>query len=66
MRFPSFFRRAFNITDFRPGADRNVREEIGFYLEMRTRELIAAGYDRERAVRMATAKFGDRERVTAA
>jgi predicted permease len=63
MRFPSFFRRAFNITDFRPGADRNVREEIGFYLEMRARELMAAGYDREQASRMAAAKFGNREWV---
>jgi len=63
MRFPSFFRRAFNITDFSPDAVRNVREEIGFYLEMRTRELMAAGYDREQASRMAAAKFGDREQV---
>ncbi len=63
MRFPLFFRRAFNITDFRPGADRNVREEISFYLEMRTRELMEAGYDRKQASRLAIAKFGDREQV---
>ncbi len=63
MWFPSFFRRAFNITDFRPGANRNVKEEIGFYLEMRTRELMSTGLDQEIASRMAAAKFGDRQWV---
>jgi|GEM_PF-6844645 len=63
MRFLPFLQRAFNITDFRPGAVRNVEEEIGFYLDMRTRELMSDGLDQEAASRTAATKFGDRQWV---
>jgi putative ABC transport system permease protein len=40
-------------------SDAAIREEIDFYLEMRTRELIERGLDREEARRRAIDVFGD-------
>lgn len=47
-----------------PGAlEEEIRDEIAFYLEMRTRELEEEGMDPEAARRAARASFGDVEAV---
>ena len=55
-----FFRRTFRITRHRPDVPRDVAEEIDFYLDMRTRELVERGVAPEEARRQAEAAFGDR------
>ena len=55
-----FFRRTFRITRHRPDVPRDVAEEIDFYLDMRTRELVERGVAPEEARRPAEAAFGDR------
>ena len=48
----------------RDRATRNkIRKELGFYLEERTRELVAQGMDPEEAAREAEAAFGDVRRI---
>jgi predicted permease len=49
----------------RPALDREVEEEIAFHLEMRVRELVAAGMDPEEARAEATRRMGDVDRVKA-
>lgn len=56
-------RRALRITRHRPDPERDVREEIDFYLEMREAELRQAGVPAEEARRRAREAFGDRQRV---
>ncbi len=56
--------------DFPPGgpagdADEEVRDEIRFYLEERTRELVASGLSETEARKRAEARFGDVERIEA-
>ena len=48
-----------------PDPDQDAREEIGFYLEERARELQAQGMERGEAERAARAAFGDPDRVAA-
>ena len=64
MKKPTFLR-TLRITRHRPDAARDVGDEIEFYLEMRTRELIAGGMEPEEAARAARAAFGDRGRIEA-
>ncbi len=63
MPLPPFIRRIFRVTDFRPDPHRTLSEEIGFYLEERTRELEQQGHDPGTARRMAVQAFGDREEI---
>ncbi len=52
-------RRFFRLTSSVPDVARDVRSEIEFHLEMRTRELIEAGYDPQAARAAAVEAFGD-------
>ena len=55
-------RRAFRFRHFRPDAEEDIREEIDFYLEMRTREFMAEGMPEDEARSAAEAVFGDPDR----
>lgn len=58
--------RVFHLGEFRPDPERDVSEEIGFYLEERIRELEEAeGLTPEQARRIAERFFGDRRRIEA-
>lgn len=61
-RFPSF-RRSFRITRFRSDPARDIADEIDFYLDMRTQELIEEGVEPGEARRRAMAAFGDRTAI---
>jgi predicted permease len=52
-------KKTFRFSDARPDPAEDARDEIGFHLEMRTRELIAKGMTPEEARRAALASFGD-------
>jgi putative ABC transport system permease protein len=52
-------KRVFRSSAVRPDASHDVRDEIQFHLEMRTREFIEQGMSREDARRAAMAAFGD-------
>ena len=52
-------KRVFRSSAVRPEASRDVRDEIQFHLEMRTREFIDQGLSPEDARRAALAAFGD-------
>ena len=56
-------RRTLRITRSTPDPGRDVVEEIEFYLEERTRELIEEGIDPAAAERAAREAFGDRGRI---
>lgn len=58
-----FFRRTFRITRVRQDASRDAADEIDFYLDMRTQELVEEGLSPEEARRRAEAAFGDRREV---
>src|SRR2546421_131198 len=55
-------RRSFRFTH----SKRDVADEIGFHLEMRTREFIERGMPPEEARRAAAASFGDVDAIEAA
>jgi len=57
------FRRLFRITRFRSDPERDIRDEIEFYLEMRAREFMAEGMEPELAQRRAREVFGNLARV---
>jgi predicted permease len=57
------FRRSLRITRSKPDPARDVAEELEFYLEERTRELIESGMDPAEAAQEARAAFGDRQRI---
>ena len=52
-------KRVFRSSAVRPGASQDVRDEIQFHLEMRTRDFIEQGLSPEDARRAALAAFGD-------
>ena len=56
-------RRAFRLGKFKPNVEKDVREEIDFYVEMRTRELMEEGIPEEEARAKAEAAFGDLARI---
>ena len=58
-----FFRRTFRITRHQSDVPRDVAEEVDFYLDLRTEELIEQGMAPEEARRQAEAAFGDRQGV---
>lgn len=60
-RIPS----AFRLSRFRSDREGDVREEIDFYIDMRTRELVSRGMSPEAARAAAVAAFGDRARIEA-
>ncbi len=49
----------------RPSVEREVDEEFGHHLEMRIRDLVAAGWTRDDAEREARRRFGDVDRLKA-
>src|SRR6185295_934473 len=49
---------------FRPNVEEEVEGEIAFHLEMRTRELIAAGWSPEQARAESRRRLGDLEAMT--
>lgn len=59
------FRRSLRITRHRSDPGRDVRDEIDFYIEERTRELVEAGVPAEHAKRRAQEAFGDGSRIEA-
>lgn len=63
MRWTTTFLRAFRITEFRPDPERDVREELEHYLELRTRELMEQGMGPQEARKLALERFGDRDRI---
>jgi predicted permease len=65
LRFPPSFRRIFHLGEYRFDPERDVSEEIGFYLEERIRELEAEGLTPQQARRIAEKFFGDRRRIEA-
>ncbi|MGI9625621.1 MAG: ADOP family duplicated permease [Longimicrobiales bacterium] len=54
---------AFRLSRFRRDRRRDVEEEIDFYIDMRTQELVESGMDEKGARRAAQAAFGDRGRI---
>ncbi len=59
-------RRVFRVSFGERGVRRDVASEIAFHIDMRTRELVAAGMSPERARAEAIAVFGDSTLVEAA
>ncbi|MEM6794671.1 MAG: ABC transporter permease, partial [Acidobacteriota bacterium] len=55
--------RSLRITGTQADVPRDVQDEIEFYLEMRTQELIDEGWEPEAAREEARAVFGDRRRI---
>src|SRR5688500_12542480 len=58
-------KRAFHLSLFQHDQPRDVRDEIGFHLEMRTREFIEAGMTPAAAREAAEASFGDVREIEA-
>jgi putative ABC transport system permease protein len=58
-------KRAFRLSFFQHDPPRDVRDEISFHLDMRTREFIAGGMPPDAAREAAAAAFGDIHRVEA-
>lgn len=58
-------KRVFRSSAVRPDASRDVRDEIQFHIEMRTREFIEQGLSPEDARRAAVAAFGDSAAINA-
>ena len=58
-------KRAFRLSFFQHDQPRDVRDEIGFHLEMRTREFIAAGMTPAAAREAAEAAVGNIQRIEA-
>ena len=58
-------KRAFRLSLFQHDQPRDVRDEIGFHLEMRAKEFIAAGMTPEAARDAAEAAFGNIHRIEA-
>jgi predicted permease len=58
-------KRAFRLSFFQHDQPRDVRDEIGFHLEMRTKEFIAAGMTPAAARDAAEAAFGDVQQIEA-
>src|SRR5688572_29385496 len=58
-------KRAFRLSLFQHDQPRDVRDEIGFHLEMRTREFIAAGMTPAAAREAAEAAFGNIHQIEA-
>jgi len=56
-------RRSLRITKHTYDAERDVRDEVEFYLDMRTEELVEQGMDPAAARRSAQQAFGDREQI---
>ncbi len=52
-------KRTFRLSDARPNAPRDVHDEIGFHLDMRTQEFIEKGLTPDAARRAAMESFGD-------
>ncbi len=65
MSVPKPFRRLFRITRFRFDSERDIRDEIEFYLEMRAREFIAEGIEPGQARRRAREVFGNLTQIEA-
>jgi len=59
-------RRVFRVSFGERGVRRDVASEIAFYIDMRTRELVASGMSPERAHAEAVAVFGDPDLIEAA
>ena len=59
-------KRVFRLSFGERGVRRDVASEIAFHIEMRTRELVAAGVSPEQARAEAIAVFGDPARIEAA
>jgi len=59
-------KRLFRLSLGERGVRRDVSSEIGFHIEMRTRELIEAGVPPDQARAKAIASFGDRDAIEAA
>ena len=57
------FVRDFHLGRFDRDLSKEIREEIGFYLEMRTKELIDAGLPPDEAWRQALEAFGDPKEI---
>ena len=55
--------RSLRITKHTYDAERDVRDEVELYLEMRTQELVEQGLDPAEARRTAQEAFGDREHI---
>jgi predicted permease len=58
-------KRAFRLSFFQHDRPRDVHDEIGFHLEMRTREFIAAGMSPAAAREAAESAFGDVHQIEA-
>ena len=56
-------KRSLRVTDYAPDVERDVREELELHLELRTQELVDAGYPPEEARRMAREAFGDTAQI---
>lgn len=56
-------RRAFRLGRFKPDIEKDVHDEIDFYVDMRTRELMEEGIPEEEARAKAEAAFGDLARI---
>ncbi|MEP7347285.1 MAG: ABC transporter permease, partial [Gemmatimonadaceae bacterium] len=52
-------KKTFRLSDARPNAPRDVHDEIGFHLDMRTQEFIEKGLSPDEARKAAMASFGD-------
>ena len=52
-------KKTFRLTDAKPNAPRDVHDEIGFHLDMRTQEFIEKGLSPDDARKAATQSFGD-------
>ncbi len=63
LRLPRGVRRLFDIESNGAPSEDDVRAELQFHLEMRTRELMQQGLTREEARREATRLFGDADRI---
>jgi len=58
-----FIREVFRITDFRPDARRDIRDEIDFHLDMAAAEIEQNGCGRNQAREQARNLLGDRSRI---
>jgi putative ABC transport system permease protein len=66
LRLPRGVRRLFDMESGGAASDDDVRDELGFHLEMRTRELVRQGLAPEEARREAYRLFGDADRIGSA
>jgi len=58
-----FIRDVFRITEFRPDARRDIRDEIDFHLDMAAADIVQSGCEQDQARRLARKQLGDRSRI---